>query len=172
MIEVGVLRDDNITDDVETIDRVVVRAIIRKKDKYLMIFSDTYDNYFFPGGGLLPYENNIKGLKREVLEETGMKVDRVFKTFGYIDEIKKHKFKNNYFKQRTFYYFCNTNGFGVKKLEKHEKNYKVKWISLDDALEANEKVLNKPLFVIREIMIIKKLKEEIANERFRGNKQI
>lgn len=51
--------------------RPSARAIIIKDDQVGMIYSQKYDYYKFPGGGIEADEDEISALKREVLEETG-----------------------------------------------------------------------------------------------------
>lgn len=57
--------------------RINVRAIIYKDGKLLAVTHKAADSrmpryYFIPGGGLDPHESLIDGVKRELLEETGV----------------------------------------------------------------------------------------------------
>lgn len=61
---------------------VVVKALVLKKDKILLIKrgkSEDFrrDEWDFPGGKIALGEKPIEGLKREVVEETGLRVDVV-----------------------------------------------------------------------------------------------
>ena len=55
----------------DKIDRKVVRGIGLHDGKLIMLYSDKYGNYSFPGGGMKKDESAIDCLKREVNEETG-----------------------------------------------------------------------------------------------------
>jgi len=67
------------------------KAIIKEGDKILVLKraldAETYPGFWdFPGGKLEAGENPEKGLEREVLEETGLKVD-VIKPVSVFHEI-------------------------------------------------------------------------------------
>lgn len=148
------------------INRKVVRGIGLKDGKMLMIYSSKYGNYSFPGGGMNAFETAEKCLEREIKEETGIVVKNISKPIGYIDEIKKHN--NDFlFVQRTSYYFYEIDHLEEANREKHEKAYETRFVSLDYAIEANEKIEEDLFFVKREIMILHKLKEEYY-ERIQG----
>jgi len=59
-----------------------IKAVIKKDNKYLLLhksltvprFPDFWD---FPGGGLDDDENPTEGIKREVLEETSLKIEPI-----------------------------------------------------------------------------------------------
>ena len=50
------------------------RCINIKNGKVAMIYSQKYNYYKFPGGGIEKNETMIDALVRETLEETGMKI--------------------------------------------------------------------------------------------------
>ena len=67
---------DNITPD--EIDEVTTRAraiLINSNDEVLMCYSNGLQHYEFPGGHLEEGETLEDGLKREILEETGIIID-------------------------------------------------------------------------------------------------
>ncbi|QUH27060.1 NUDIX hydrolase [Serpentinicella alkaliphila] len=51
--------------------RITARGIILKDSKILLQYTKRYNDYSFPGGGVDPDEDLIRGLKRELEEETG-----------------------------------------------------------------------------------------------------
>lgn len=69
-------------DDQQYLQRVAMKAVIVRKGKVLLLreASKTYEDgtnpsrYHFPGGRINPGEPFADGLKREVLEETGLDV--------------------------------------------------------------------------------------------------
>jgi len=62
--------------------KTAIKAIIKKDNKYLLLhksltvprFPDFWD---FPGGGLEDNEDPVEGIKREVLEETSLKIESI-----------------------------------------------------------------------------------------------
>ncbi len=71
------------------------KAMIRKGDKFLILKrspdAHTYPNHWdFPGGRLESGEDIEEGLEREVLEETGLKVDVKKPVFIFKEMINDH----------------------------------------------------------------------------------
>jgi len=166
---IGVI-DNGYEYDLKKINRKVVRGIGIKEGKVLMIYSDRYDNYFFPGGGKRYFETAEECLKREIKEETGIVIKNISKPIGYIDEVKMHR--NNYlFVQRTSYYFYEIDRLESANRERHEASYETVLVSLEEAIEKNNKVTEDLNFVKRELMVLNKLKGDYY-ERIQGRKRI
>jgi 8-oxo-dGTP pyrophosphatase MutT (NUDIX family) len=86
--------------------RVASRAIIADGDKYLLIYSK-YGDYKFPGGGAEEGESLEDTLIREVLEETGYRIDRdSIKKYGKVLERRKGGYKS-ILEMESHYFFCN-----------------------------------------------------------------
>ena len=68
--------------------RIVQKAVIKKGDKFLILLrapeSRFPDHWDFAGGGLEPGEDPIKGVEREILEETTLKA-KILKIVGIYD---------------------------------------------------------------------------------------
>ena len=154
----------------DKIDRKVVRGIGLHDGKLIMLYSDKYGNYSFPGGGMKKDESAIDCLKREVNEETGYIIKNISKRpIGYIDEAKLNGVK--VFTQRTSYYFYEIDHVERAHKEKHEKIYETVLVTLDEALEKNKKIDSDVCFVQREIIVLNLLKEEYY-ERIQSSKGI
>jgi len=88
--------------------RLSVRAIIIKNGLIAMVYSKKYDYYKFPGGGIEKNEDILTALKREVLEETGLKIiDASITELGSVLRIQKSRFNDSeIFEQENYYYLC------------------------------------------------------------------
>ncbi|MDZ4992498.1 NUDIX domain-containing protein [Clostridium perfringens] len=153
--------------------RVAIRAVILNDDKILMVKSNTGD-YKFPGGGVENGETPEETLRREVTEETGYILDEVKDEMGIIIERDRRKKKGySLFEMTSHYYFCDvTNEKVEQNLDKYEEElgFLPVWISLDDAIKENERVIEEEKtninpWVNRETFVLSKIKEYIYKDK-------
>lgn len=57
--------------------RRAARGIVLREKSILLLFTERYNDFSFPGGGVADGENLIDGLCRELEEETGARNVRV-----------------------------------------------------------------------------------------------
>jgi 8-oxo-dGTP diphosphatase len=117
--------------------REAVRIILYNKDK-IALLNVRKDNYHkLPGGGVEKGEDLQQSLKREVLEETGCKVEDI-KELGEIVE-----YRNEYaLKQTSYCYTGKLKGkTGKNNLTETEKKagFKLQWTSVKEAISLLEK---------------------------------
>lgn len=60
-----------------------VRAVLVDQDRVLLIKHSYIPGWHFPGGGIDPGETIDEGVRREVLEETGYRINGSIETFGH-----------------------------------------------------------------------------------------
>lgn len=77
--------------------RVGCRGIIMKNNKILLSFEEKKDRFFLPGGGLEEGESLEEGCKREILEETGIKVHVIDQLVTVNCIYQGVNFKNHFF---------------------------------------------------------------------------
>lgn len=131
---------DNLTP--EEIDEKTTRAraiLINSKNEVLMCYSNGLQHYEFPGGHLEENETLEIGLKREILEETGITIDSEEINLFYVI---KYYCKNYYDSGRNrlveiYYYviYCDSVYDDSKKqLDTDEviQNYECQYISSDN----------------------------------------
>lgn len=151
--------------------RKTVRAVIMNSDhKVLMVYSQLYDDYTFPGGGLQDNEDKEKALKRELREELGAKKIQIIDEIGYIEEIKYGLYdRGSTYLQTSIFYLVKIESIGRQKLEYREKVHGIKpvWKDVDEVIEHNKKVmedLNHKAYglktvLLREQVVLEKIKE-------------
>lgn len=144
--------------------RTAVRGIIQKDKKYLLIYSK-YGDHKFPGGGLKQGESFEETLLREVQEETGYMVKKESIWEGILVKEKRKGDPEDSLKMDSYYFFCDVfETIGDRNLDDYEAeyDYKVSWMTLEEAIKNNESVKdyeNIP-WIKRETMVMKNLLED------------
>ena len=147
--------------------RVAVRGIIIIQGKILMVQSDKYHEYKFPGGGMEELEDDLMTLIREVKEETGCDViTSSVKEYGCVVERHIDTFDtNSIFEMESRYYLCQVgNQIGRQKLDDYETEYgyQIRYATIDDAIKQNNLIMpfeeNMHTWIERELMVLTDLK--------------
>lgn len=124
-----------------TFTRNSARAIIVRDDKVLMMYSQKYSYYKFPGGGIDKGETPEQALVREVLEESGrVVIPDSIREYGYVPRRQKDALTDGIFAQDNYYYFCEvTDDIMPQKLDdyEHEEGFTPVWIEPMDAYAFN-----------------------------------
>lgn len=146
--------------------RDAVRAIILRKGKILLVFSEESKEFKFPGGGVGDLEGREGALRREVMEEVGKEINSINESLGYVDQIYNDIYdERKYFFLRSYYYFCEVSDSNFdQNLDVYEQNLKFtpKWVTVDEAIELNQiKYDNGSEYhwTERELYVLKLLKE-------------
>src|SRR5690554_762277 len=127
------------------LERDAARAIVRQEGKLLLMFTERYNDFSFPGGGIDPQECQITALKRELSEETGARRIQVLEPYGLVTEFMptwKPEFDVMF--QRSFWYHCAVaSELGAAKLEDYEKRngMRAMWVSPQEALVHNRAII-------------------------------
>ncbi|MDR2828629.1 MAG: NUDIX domain-containing protein [Acholeplasmatales bacterium] len=159
--------------------RYTSRAIIldSSKTKVLLVYSNAFDDYTFPGGGIQKMELPKKALYRELQEEVGARSIQILEDFGEIEEISKgiNEYKKFIFYQKSFYFYVKITKYGVQKLDEKELSSGLEpvWVKIDDAIKHNKRKLEEyyitnigiGTILKREITVLTKLKEFLENEK-------
>ncbi|MEO2074008.1 MAG: NUDIX domain-containing protein [Bacillus sp. (in: firmicutes)] len=146
--------------------REAVRGVIVHNKNILLIQSNNGD-YKFPGGGVENDETHTEGLLREIAEETGYTNCFVKEKIGVVIEGHMDEYEENaYFKMASHYYICEL--AGEEKIDQqlddyeYEQGFTPKWITIDAAIDENEKIMDqfpKNRWIIRETYILRELKK-------------
>lgn len=135
--------EENVKENTSYKTRQTVRAIILNNNKVYMLYSKTYNDYTFPGGGIKNDESHDKALKRELLEELGAKTVNIIKDIGYIEELRYGINDDNVYLQTSYYYLCEINNIGPRTLNKRELTElsKPMFVDIDKVIKHNFKTL-------------------------------
>ena len=134
------------TDDMPIIERHAVRAMIRRGDLWVMQQTGWHE-YKIPGGGIEPGEGHLDALAREVMEETGMRIDPTsVRSIGEVIERRRdYKDQTKVFSQRSFYYLCDAKDTGnAPTPTPNELRWGLHpvWVRLSDAIQNNRQHLS------------------------------
>lgn len=149
------------------IERETVRAIIKKGQTFLMLYSGVLKDYTFPGGGIEQNETHQEALKREVLEETGMHVQGGRYIGTYIEYVYDFHDRSKKLKRTNHYYVLTPGPIESQQLTQEEKTYEMTpiWIKGEDAMKVNQKMIEKkslrrdPYWLLKELKILSYIKE-------------
>ncbi|RUO37486.1 DNA mismatch repair protein MutT [Aliidiomarina shirensis] len=152
--------------DMRVLKREAARGIVRRDDKILLLYTERYDDFSFPGGGIDAGESPIVGLKRELQEETGAQDIQVLSPFGKVTEYMPTWKKDWDLMHQTSYWFhCDVaEELGASNLEHYEINngMSAHWVSLAEAVAHNQKVIQQRpktmgLSIHRETLVLEQL---------------
>ena len=152
--------------------RLATRSIILKGDDILMLYTQRYDDYTLPGGGIDDGEDQIQGLKRELEEETGALNIRNIKAYGLYEEFRPwYKDDFDIMHMKSYCYTCEIDEqLGETNLEDYEiKNgMKAVWINVYDAIEHNLDTIKnsdkKGMSIERETFLLELIRDELLAE--------
>ncbi|MCA1776666.1 MAG: NUDIX domain-containing protein [Loktanella sp.] len=152
-----------------TLIRRAARGIVLRETSVLLLFTERYNDFSFPGGGVDQGEDLIDGLRRELEEETGASNVRVRRDFGYIEELRPHwQPEFPLMNMTSHFYFCDIDPeLRATKMEDYEtaNGMRPVWVNLEDAITHNRGVMHRReasmgLSIQRETFML----EEIVND--------
>lgn len=125
--------------DKPVVVRHTARAIIFVGNELVMAYSNKFNDYMFPGGGVIEGEIIEEALKRELKEELGVEEISKIKELVQVVELRNYSFEYN-LKQMSRYFLVEAIKFGEQALETYEMNFGLqpKYVSIDQAIKSNE----------------------------------
>jgi ADP-ribose pyrophosphatase YjhB (NUDIX family) len=157
-------------EDKSIFTRLATRSIALHGKDILLLFTDRYEDYSLPGGGLDTDENQLDGMIRELNEETGAQDVRNIQAFGIYEEYRPWR-KPDFDVQHmiSYCYTCEINReLGHSKMEQHELSNGMKpvWIDIHDAIAHNEKTMTtsekKGMSIERETFLLRLIADKLA----------
>ncbi|WDE06788.1 NUDIX domain-containing protein [Thalassomonas viridans] len=149
--------------------RRAARGIILDNDNILLLYTEKYQDYTLPGGGIDEGESLHQGLIRELQEETGAANIRNIRDFGLYREYRPwYNDEYDALHMESYCYLCEIDKeLGTPRLEDYELNNGMKpvWINIYQAIAHNEKILakknKKAMSVERETYLLKLISREL-----------
>ena len=150
--------------------RLATRSIAIQDKSILLLYTERYEDYSLPGGGLDRGEDKIEGMIRELSEETGAKEIKNIKPFGIYEEYRPW-YKTDYDVQHmiSYCYTCEIDKeLGSSNLESYEINNGMKaiWINIHEAIEHNKKTMatsdKKGMSIERETFLLMLIAERLV----------
>lgn len=151
--------------------RQAVRGVVRRGDAILLLYTERYNDYSLPGGGVDAGEHPETALVRELEEETGACDVRVLAHQGVIEEFRPHWKPEYDLMHMTSQFFQCTVGPELRtpKMEHYEEANGMRplWINLHEALAHNEAVMARQeqtmgLSIQRETLVLRWLTTSVA----------
>lgn len=147
--------------------RSTARAVLKNdKDQYAVMYTEKYDFYLLPGGGIEGNEEKQEALRREVLEETGCTCETI-EEIGCVYENRAHCDYTQY----SYYYFVKAgNDIQDQSLTDIEIQNKteVQWHPLEKAIDLifnqNPSTNQQKYLQARDVAALKKYVSEIATD--------
>lgn len=126
--------------------RLATRSIAIQGSDILLLYTERYEDYSLPGGGLDTGEDKIDGMMRELVEETGAKNIININPFGVYEEYRPW-YKPGYEVQHmiSYCYTCEVSyELGETNLEVYETKNGMKaiWINIHEAIAHNKKTMS------------------------------
>lgn len=149
--------------------RHATRSIAIDGLEILLLYTERYEDYSLPGGGLDEHEDRIEGMKRELVEETGARGIKNIQPFGIYEEYRQW-YKPDFDIQHmlSYCYTCEIDKeLGSSNLESYEKKNGMKalWINIHDAIKHNHKTMasseRKGLSIERETYLLELIAERL-----------
>ena len=149
--------------------RLATRAIVTREDSILLMYTERYEDYSLPGGGLDDGEDKVEGMMRELIEETGAQNISNVKPFGIYEEYRLW-YKPDFDVQHmiSYCYTCEVDKkLGEPQLESYEQKngMSAHWVNISKAIAHNENTLakseKKGISIEREIFLLKRIAESI-----------
>jgi ADP-ribose pyrophosphatase YjhB (NUDIX family) len=138
----------------------------------LLLYTERYNDYSFPGGGLDDGEDNTQGMIRELTEETGAKNVKNIKAFGIYEEYRPW-YKQDFDIQHMISYCftcCVDKELGETNYEAYETSNGMKpmWIHIDDAISHNLETISgcekKGMSIERETFLLQLVKKDLLSQ--------
>ena len=151
--------------------RHAARGIVLRGDQILLLFTERYNDFSLPGGGIDEGEDIILALKRELEEETGARDIQVKEHYGFIEEYRPHwKPQFDLMHMTSHFFLCDVAPkLADSRMESYEvaNGMKPVWVSVSEAVNHNRQVMVRQeetmgQSIQRETFMLEKIADELV----------
>ena len=147
--------------------RPSARGIVIRDGRVAMVYSQKFQHYKFPGGGIEPGETREAAMIREAREEAGLVLDpKSVRPYGFVHRIERGG-EEPLFIQDNFYYLATATATVPQALDGYEaeEGYALRWMEPREAIEQNKALTNVykrkyHTMLLREAMVLERLMAE------------
>lgn len=159
-------------EDQSVFTRLSTRSIATQGEMILLLYTERYEDYSLPGGGLNTGEDKIEGMMRELCEETGAKNIRNIKPFGIYEEYRPWSKPGHDIQHMISYcYTCDIDKeLGCSHMESHEirNGMKPVWMNIHEAIKHNNQTMatseKKGMSIERETFLLELIVERVLQK--------
>lgn len=153
--------------------RQAARAIVLRDDHILLLFTERYNDFSLPGGGVDAGEDLAVGLVHELAEETGAQDIQVQEYLGYIEEYRPHWQPEYDLMHMTSHLFTCAIAptLASAKMESYEvaNGMRPLWVPVHEAIAHNQAVMQRQeasmgLSIVRETYVLEKIARDFLAE--------
>lgn len=156
-----------------TLLRDAARAIVLRGDTILLMYTQRYDDYSLPGGGVNVGESITDALKRELEEETGAQNIEIIDEFGAYFELRPwYKPPYQLVQMNSYCFRCEiADELTTPQFELHEINNGMKpiWINIYTAIKHNLNTLassdKKGISIERDTFLLQTIVAELIERK-------
>lgn len=150
--------------------RHAARGIVLREEKILLLFTERYNDFSLPGGGIDEGEEITVALKRELEEETGAQDVQVKDHYGFIEEYRPYwKPEYDLMHMTSHFFVCDVAAeLADVRMESYEiaNGMKPMWVCVSEAMHHNRQVMGRRektmgQSIQRETFMLEKISREL-----------
>jgi len=150
--------------------RRAARGIVIDQRRILLLYTERYDDFSLPGGGVDAGESLEQGLSREMAEEVGAHALEIVAPFGRVDELRPQwSDPDRLLYMQSYLFRCALRApLKPPRMEHYEtaNGMRVEWVEIDDAIAHNAAVVRQAgpkmgLSVQRELLCLQRIRETL-----------
>lgn len=159
----------------QIIRRSAARGVVTVGSEMLLMYTERYDDFSLPGGGIDTNEDVVDALVREIGEETGARRVRDIAPFGIYEELRpSYRDPKSMVHMLSYCFTCSVDReLGEPKLENYERanGMKALWVNVYEAIAHNERTVSTGkqagLSIERETYLLRLVRDELLSQSLR-----